>query len=1326
MWVLGRVMGGSAAFITTLRGLFPSGNQVQQWGKGQLCISPLLLLGLLFPLFFCPMGRELKGQRIVEQRVEWHFNPRVALEVDSLYTLYHFTGATRIGPGAPIYHSVHMLCSGGEGVPYLTSVQYQPLPVALRSRPAWLAQYDAPTLHVECARGEHWLTVTLPAFRTRGGTLEYLTGYSVGWRNGDPSAQHLSPAGQSTRGETAKSTRSTADYHRVKQSLLRSEEWRKIAVPKSGVYRVDYNQLVDQGFPNPELLSVWGGRGGQLSYSNAAPFTDDLQPVPLLWALRPGHSLPGPGDYAMLYLEGPHSWRWDATRGLYMYQEHLHEDSAHYFITTSLTPRTVKDNPAAQQSTPHWQNSYVGLAGYQGRGERLLESGRERMGETFQNHTTKSISSGLTHTQRGGDAHCYIRVLAASDSPSEFSIAYQGGTVGTVKIPALAMRENRIRTAHLRDTLIKITSTAEGEFVLKLTYSSPTGNQAKGWLNKLVFNARQQLKYTGGQLIFPIDSVAPGALAKINVEGTGGQPNLYLWDVTNPHEPLNCGLASSLPSLAAGKRGWAVVFNAADLPSVQFGERVTNQNLHGMEPPELLIITAPAFLEQAERVANTYSASPLTHLSCRVATTEQIYNEFSSGTLDPTALRNFIRMLYWRGGGATGPLQHVLLMGKALNDYRDPDLARGWYLPNHQSQNSWNVAESFGTDDYFGMLDPEENDCEGALDLAIGRYSTMDPILARNIADNEALQHSPASWGPWLAKAAFVADDADANSYMEGSDSLARHVEKHRAAIEVKRLYADAFRQNTSWYSERYPTFSAAINASVSQGLFLFNYIGHGNPGTIAHELFLTQNDIYFWRNPGRRPLFLAASCYLANYDRSPDHEYSMGEQMLFQQEGGAIASIASSRISYAQSNFDFNYRLIEAMYPPRPEKPPRSLGEAYRRAKTKTVNSINKRKFVLLGNPALPLLDPDAKAEITHLNDAPVQGTLDTVRAGQLVKMRVAITTPTGSPFHGRVHLALLGPQQRVRTRNNDGPAPFSYSERTTTVFRGQAECRDGVATVEFPVPLDMDVDYGTGIAHLLGTSRETVATGAHADLVVGGRLPQSQIVNDGQGPSIEILLDGKNSASQEMIYASPEVDLTIRLADSAGINTVGRVKEHSIIANLTHKPSGETREIPLNDFYQAQPNTYRKGTVEYRLFNLKPGEYSLTVRASDALNNSAQQETRFVVNDYSKSLILRALNYPNPFTGSTGFYVETGCPGIPTDIHVEIYTVDGALVRFLQESLVSPRGLIGPITWDGLDQWGQRVGRGVYFYRIVLRNHLEHRGGEKNMEYFGKLLKL
>jgi hypothetical protein len=177
------------------------------------------------------------------------------------------------------------------------------------------------------------------------------------------------------------------------------------------------------------------------------------------------------------------------------------------------------------------------------------------------------------------------------------------------------------------------------------------------------------------------------------------------------------------------------------------------------------------------------------------------------------------------------------------------------------------------------------------------------------------------------------------------------------------------------------------------------------------------------------------------------------------------------------------------------------------------------------------------------------------------------------------------------------------------------------------------------------------------------------------------------------------PNPVLLAEIYDENGINTAGTGIGHELTATLDGNASDL---IILNDYYAAEVNSYQRGTIRFPFHQLAEGEHSLEVKVWDVANHSAKREVRFVVASDAAAALGHVLNYPNPFTSHTQFMVEHNLNGHFLQVQIKIFTVGGTLVKRLEDRFVAEGNLYRELEWDGLDEYGDALGRGVYVYQV------------------------
>ena len=135
---------------------------------------------------------------------------------------------------------------------------------------------------------------------------------------------------------------------------------------------------------------------------------------------------------------------------------------------------------------------------------------------------------------------------------------------------------------------------------------------------------------------------------------------------------------------------------------------------------------------------------------------DRIYNEFSSGTPDATAIRRFMKMLYDRSDVSSAP-RYLLLMGDGAWDNRmhvsdwagrNPDD----YLLCYESYESLSHTTSYVMEDYFGLLDDSEGRSllTEKVDLGVGRLPFTSASQARAKVDR-IIEYMNGTFCPILA-----------------------------------------------------------------------------------------------------------------------------------------------------------------------------------------------------------------------------------------------------------------------------------------------------------------------------------------------------------------------------------------------------------------------------------------------------------------------------------------------------------------------------------------------------------------------------------------------
>lgn len=1096
-------------------------------------------------------------------------------------------------------------------------------------------------------------------------------------------------------------------------SVLSSGSWYKISVNRPGVYKIDVPFLSNLGINTASLSSasirLYGNGGKMLSESNSGLRLDDLSENAIL-VVDGGDGLLNGSDYILFYADGPDEWIPDAAQQKFTHRKNLYSDRAYYFITIGgqgkrIIPHTPPGMPNRQISS--FSERYF----HESELVNFLQSGKEWYGEEFANAPGKSLSRNFTINIPGIQTASGLEVVAQCVSRSvgtagSFQLLLNNAVFGQINIPPVSGGQYDL-FAQQGGASFFVPSAPAGSFNIGFTYT-PGSFNAQGWLNWFRLFFRRHLTITGNnQLLFrDWQSVGNGHIGEFIIGNAAS--DIRVWEITDPLNPVSMqtvfsGNETRFVNDCSVLREY-VAFNPAYAITPAAHGRIQNQDLHNSVPKDYLIITHPALFPQALRLAQFHEQR--NGWRALVVTTDQIFHEFSSGSPDPVALRDFIKMYYDKyGNSVVDKLKYVLLFGAASFDYKDRLAGNTNLVPAYQSISSLDPLATYTSDDFFGFLDDHEDIHSGViindLDVAIGRIPARSSDEAKNFVDKLERYYQPQGFGSWRNDITIIADDEDNNLHLQDAEVFAQTVQSASGVFNIRKIYLDAYQQETGPGGSRYPQANLAVNNQVFHGTLIWNYTGHGGPYRLAEEAILDQSIINSWNNATRLPLFITATCDFAPYDNPA--VYSIGHDLLLRPQTGGIALVTTTRAVFAFSNRIINNNFLQMALQPDASGNYRTLGDAVREAKNYTYQTsgdvINNRKFTLLGDPAMRLAFPEHKINITKVNGHP--GTYqDTLRATDKVVIEGEITDRLGnllSGFNGYVYPSVFDKPRIVQTLANDPSSQVvGFSSQTDLLFKGKATVNNGRFSFSFKMPKDINYHYGFGKMSLYADDGVKDAAGFFSSFVVGG-MGNTGGLADKEGPEIKAYLNDEKFVNGGLTNQNPV--LIVKLYDSSGINISGSGIGHDIVAVLDND---NQKFFILNDFYQAEADNYQRGMIRFRLPELEPGLHQIKIKAWDVMNNSSDYVLDFVVGLDDELVISRVLNYPNPFSTNTYFWFEHNKPSQDLYVKIQIFTLSGRLIKQLEKTINTEGNRSNELSWDGKDDYGDKVGRGIYLYKL------------------------
>ncbi len=1101
----------------------------------------------------------------------------------------------------------------------------------------------------------------------------------------------------------------------------------KIAINTTGVHRLDYDFLKNTlGISNldnidPRNIAILGNGGGPLAEASEIVRIDDLKELPIVVVGESDGSFDN-GDYILFYGEEADVWRIEENQ--YRFKKNIYDENNYYFVK-------IKSSSGVRMST----TTNPGIANYSSNSSdyliRFEEDKKNLLGEYGSTQGSGQLWFGenfnVNREQNFSPFFVIPDYVDGTEVDVDFSFAGRSGAGHRVELiiedQIFQKSISVVSTGNIEAHYAALANISEsvvlnsGNPEVRVRYPEST-DLTSGWLDYIQMVARRSAYMNTNQVFFQDQNSLSSDLSEIIVSNTTG--NTSFWDITDPTNPkivdvTSQGNQSSFTYDSSDELKRFIGFENSGYLTPEAIGLIENQNIHGTDNVDLAIIYHPDFETEMNRLADHRES----HDNFNIARINifDLYNEFSSGRIDPTSIRDFARMLYNRGDR----FKYLLLFGDGSYDYKGimPGLEFQSFVPVYETKESLDPIGGFPTDDFYGLLDEfEGDDLKGMLDIGVGRIPVRTLAEAKAVVDKIIHYDSaPETLGEWRVNIGFTADDEDNNIHLNQAESVALMVQEDHELFNQKKVYFDAFLQEATPGGQRYPDANEALNNNIFRGVLALNYLGHGGNKGWAQERVLQTNDIVSWENFDKQTLLVTATCSFTGYD-DPGLT-SAGELALFNENGGAVGLFSTVRAVYSFENkrltesvYDTLFTRVDGAYMP--------LGEVLRRAKNQNWQDtarINARKFTLIGDPSMTLAIPEYEVVTTEINGAPFNPmNPDTLSALERVRIRGFIANIDGSPktdFNGIIYPTLFDKESTLETLSNDEKSfKKQFGAYKNILFKGAATVSNGEFEFEFVVPKDINYAFGNAkISYYASDGVAEDAAGYTTDVIVGGTDPNA--ATDDLGPEITLFMNDEKFVYGGTTDSNPI--LLVKLKDDLGINISGTSIGHDLSGELD---DDSQQSFIMNEFYEADVDDFTSGTARYPLKDLSPGLHKIKVKAWDVSNNLSEAIIEFRVLEGGQEGLNRVLNYPNPFTTNTCFQFEHDLPGSNLDILVQIYTLSGKLVKTIQHTEFSEGFRVDNVKWDGLDDYGSKLGKGIYLYKIKVFSSELNLRRESNFE--------
>jgi hypothetical protein len=1009
------------------------------------------------------------------------------------------------------------------------------------------------------------------------------------------------------------------------------------------------------------------------------------------------------------------------------------DDSYYYLNVQGSNGKRISPETQPTGSVAITYDYYHSRKSYEVDARNIGQIGRKWYGERFGFEADQSFEFNASNVIASLPTRVKIAVGAISDTGTSMSATLNGQSLGATNLRGLAGGNT---AAASRGLIINAgASVSSDNLTVDISFSNNGNPGAQGFLDYIWIDVPQQLMGGNGQ--FKFRNLEADRAAGIGEYQFSNATDINeVWNVTDKFNVTtylntdNAATFSIRTENGTPKEYLAVTGNSFFTPQIDGAARLPNSNLKGtifnnssgvFRDVDYLIITPDFLRSEAQRLANYHITE--SNLNTKVVLLSDIYREFSEDVQDIAAIRNFVKYVYDNASDPSRRVKYLNMFGDASFDYKDRIAVRDNIVPSYLSLNSESLVQSYCTDDFFTFMNEGEGDVSrnNLMDIAVGRMIVSDLTEARQMVDKVVSYSSEPAFKSWRNNITLIGDDVDILSdriLQSNVSDLGDEIFLNKPNYNVKKILLDSYQQLSSAGGNRYPDAVDDIKSAFEQGSLVINYFGHGNEDGLAQEFVITQSLVEGLRHPDALPLFITVTCEFTRYDNPL--RVSGGEKAYLNPQGGAIASVATNRLILVSTGSNFNRVLDQYLFAYNNVEPT-SIAEALRLSKVdpRLSNDGTRRVIAFVGDPALKLAFPVPEVVLTTVNGNPLNTNTDVLQALAPVTLGGEIRNLTGAKidaYNGILNLTVYDKDIERQTLANDNTRDSSgnlvkinFEQLGEVLFRGQATITNGDFEVSFVMPRDAQIPLGNGRVSFYA-KRDNVnedQNGFSQDIIIGGI--DRNAPEDDAGPQVELFMNDTNFVSGGVTDNSPF--LLAHLNDDNGINTSSGIG-HDIVGILD---GDETNPFILNDYYEAEVDDFKRGKVYFPLRDVAPGLHTLQVKAWDTYNNSAVSEIQFVVSDSDGIELTRVLNYPNPFNSYTEFWFNHNRPFEPLDVQVQVMTISGKVVWSKIQNITTTGFTSREITWDGRDDFGQRLGKGVYVYKINVKSTLTNQTASK-----------
>ncbi|MBI9072556.1 MAG: type IX secretion system sortase PorU [Melioribacteraceae bacterium] len=1106
---------------------------------------------------------------------------------------------------------------------------------------------------------------------------------------------------------------SRADVRSLNKStstVLSQGTWYKFEAPHEGIYKITASDIekmgMDAGEVDPRTIKIFNNGGIQLKETISDEQLNGLSEIAIKIVGEEDGKFDS-NDYILMYGRGTDFFDLDDSGEEVKRYKHPFSLKNYFFITSGgSNGKRIEAKQNVNGNADIQQSSTEAFYSYEVDNLKIGETGRQYYdNEEFSLNTkSRSFVIPIKHHVAGSSSMFSYAFVNTAENSIVLSVQIDGNSVSS----SVVSNSRKYYYGGRLEKNFSYNKELNEMSIFKLSYNA-TASQHKGYLDYFEIAYDKELKAVSDSLIF-YSNINRGIVEYKLTDFSNSSLELYdISDYANVKlvngASVNGGQIIFKSEETEVNRSKYFAINKNKYKSITNIEQVSNSNIRGIEDgAEFIIIASQDFRTQAERLANFRNNEAPEKISTKIIDRDELFNEFSCGSLDPVAIRDFLKYAFdnWN----TKP-SFVLLFGDGSYDYYNLSGENKNIIPTYQTVESLSELASYPIDDYYARISGNDS----FLDLALGRFCCDSEEEAQSLVDKIIAYETNAPQGVWRNEITLVADDAWTPSsttetlHTRQSEELSKDIIP--TSFNQNKIYLGEYEETIVGSGRRKPEVNTEIINAINNGSLLVNYTGHGNPKVWADERVFVLNEALSKIENDKFFFLTAATCDFAYYDNHEDK--SAAEELFLMNDKGSIGVFAAARLVIAGANSELNKKFYQNLFLKDVGGLPLRIGAVFMNAKNEYYpSSANTKKYHLFADPCLRLKIPVKEIKIDSVNG---NSFTQIVQLKALSKTSISGHVLNGAGlvdnnFNGEAIISVFDSERIVDLKD----ANYSMIDQGGILFRGRASITNGEFKANFIMPKDISYENQTGKIVVYSFNATDDGIGFTDKLVVGGT--DTTKVTDKKGPEVEIFYD---DASFENSYlVNPNFNLIVNVSDDSGLNTTGTGIGHKLEGILNDDIE---KPIDLTNYFVGDKDADGKsGVINYSFLGLESGEYKIKVKAWDVYNNPGESESYFSVVNETGLAVRNVVNYPNPFSANTVFTFQHNLT-IDVDVKIKIYTVAGRLIREIEENNILEKFV--KIPWDGRDEDGDNLASGTYLYKLNVKTS----DGEYNNNILGKL---